>query len=264
MMNIADNPHLHKTDVSRSTLFWADCFDVFPLVADKSVDAIIADLPYNVTGLKWDSILPLDKLWEQYERIIKDNGAIVLTAMQPFTTELIISNRKLFKYTWVWNKVKPGNFLTAKLKPMQNHEDIVVFSKANTANCNKNNMLYIPQLEKREKVRKYKKEADSDIYARKNTTSIEYTTDFKYPKSIIEISNANQKNKTHPTQKPLELMKYLIKTYSNENDYVLDNTMGVGTCPLAAKELNRRFIGIEKEVKYYELAVGRVFGQHCH
>ena len=255
---LALNSALHKTDVSGSALINADCMDILPFIPDKSVQLILADLPYNVTGLKWDSILPLDKLWEQYERIIKDNGAIVLTAMQPFTTELIISNRKLFKYTWVWNKVKPGNFLTAKLKPMQNHEDIVVFSKANTANCNKNNMLYIPQLEKREKVRKYKKEADSDIYARKNTTSIEYTTDFKYPKSIIEISNANQKNKTHPTQKPLELMKYLIKTYSNENDYVLDNTMGSGTCPLASAILNRRFIGIEKEEKYYNIAINRL------
>jgi site-specific DNA-methyltransferase (adenine-specific) len=158
----------------------------------------------------------------------------------------------------VWNKVKPGNFLTAKLKPMQNHEDIVIFSKANTANCNKNNMLYIPQLEKREKVRKYKKEADSDIYARKNTTSIEYTTDFKYPKSILEISNANQKNKLHPTQKPLELMKYLIKTYSNENDVVMDNCMGSNTTGLACKELNRQYIGIEKDKNYYDVSVSRV------
>jgi site-specific DNA-methyltransferase (adenine-specific) len=257
MLNNAPKPLLHIADVSGSALFQGDCLDIMPLIPDKSVQLILADLPYNVTGLKWDSIIPLNKLWEQYERIIKPNGAIVLTAMQPFTTELIISNKNMFKYTWVWNKVKPGNFLTAKLKPMQNHEDIVVFSKANTANCNKNNMLYIPQLEKREKVRKYKKEADSDIYARKNTTSIEYTTDFKYPKSILEISNANQKNKLHPTQKPLELMKYLISTYSNENDMVLDNTMGSGTTCLAAKELNRKFIGIEKEHKYYEIACQR-------
>jgi site-specific DNA-methyltransferase (adenine-specific) len=121
-------------------------------------------------------------------------------------------------------------------------------------------MLYIPQLEKREKVRSYKKEADSDIYARKNTTSIEYKTDFKYPKSILEVSNANQRNKLHPTQKPLELMKYLIKTYSNENDLVLDNTMGSGTTCLGAKELNRKFIGIEKEQKYYDIAVARICG----
>jgi site-specific DNA-methyltransferase (adenine-specific) len=254
MLKNAPKPLLHIADVSGSALFQGDCLDIMPLIPDKSVQLILADLPYNVTGLKWDSIIPLNKLWEQYERIVKPNGAIVLTAMQPFTAELIISNKKMFKYTWVWNKVKPGNFLTAKLKPMQNHEDIVIFSKANTANCNKNNMLYIPQLEKREKVRKYKKEADSDIYARKNTTSIEYTTDFKYPKSILEISNANQKHKLHPTQKPLELMKYLISTYSNENDMVLDNTMGSGTTCLAAKELNRKFIGIEKEVKYYEIA----------
>lgn len=258
MIKLQLPPHYCKTDVMRSVLVNADCFDVFPYIADASVQLILCDLPYNITGLKWDSLLDLPKLWEQYKRIIKPNGAIVLTAMQPFTTELIISNREMFKYTWVWNKVKPGNFLTAKLKPMQNHEDIVIFSKANTANCNKNNMLYIPQLEKREKVRKYKKEADSDIYARKNTTSIEYTTDFKYPKSIIEISNANQKNKLHPTQKPLELMKYLIKTYSNEDDVVMDNCMGSNTTGLACKELNRQYIGIEKDKNYYDISVSRV------
>jgi len=247
-----------QTRVMRSVLVHADCFDVFPYIADASVQLILCDLPYNVTGLKWDCLLNMQELWKHYERIIKPNGAIVLTAMQPFTTELISSNKKMFKYTWVWNKVKPGNFLTAKLKPMQNHEDIVIFSKANTANCNKNNMLYIPQLEKREKVRKYKKEADSDIYARKNTTSIEYTTDFKYPKSILEISNANQKNKLHPTQKPLELMKYLIKTYSNENDVVMDNCMGSNTTGLACKELNRQYIGIEKDKNYYDVSVSRV------
>lgn len=258
MMNLPLPPHYCKTDVMRSVLVHADCFDVFPYITDESVQLILCDLPYNVTGLKWDCLLNMQELWKHYERIIKPNGAIVLTAMQPFTTELIISNKKMFKYTWVWNKVKPGNFLTAKLKPMQNHEDIVIFSKANTANCNKNNMLYIPQLEKREKARKYKKEADSDIYARKNTTSIEYTTDFKYPKSILEISNANQKNKLHPTQKPLELMKYLIKTYSNEDDVVMDNCMGSNTTGLACKELNRQYIGIEKDKNYYDVSVSRV------
>jgi site-specific DNA-methyltransferase (adenine-specific) len=258
MMNLQLPPHYCKTDVMRSVLVHADCFDVFPYIADESIQLILCDLPYNVTGLKWDCLLNMKELWKHYERIIKPNGAIVLTAMQPFTTELISSNKKMFKYTWVWNKVKPGNFLTAKLKPMQNHEDIVIFSKANTANCNKNNMLYIPQLEKREKVRKYKKEADSDIYARKNTTSIEYTTDFKYPKSILEISNANQKNKLHPTQKPLELMKYLIKTYSNEDDVVMDNCMGSNTTGLACKELNRQYIGIEKDKNYYDVSVSRV------
>ena len=260
MLNLPLNPQFCQTDVSGSALVLGDCLEVMKYIPSKSVQLILADLPYGTTACKWDSIIDLPLLWEQYKRIIKDNGAIVLTAMQPFTTELISSNKKMFKYTWVWNKVKPGNFLTAKLKPMQNHEDIVIFSKANTANCNKNNMLYIPQLEKREKIRKYKKEADSDIYARKNTTSIEYTTDFKYPKSILEISNANQKNKLHPTQKPLELMKYLIKTYSNENDLVLDNCMGSGTTCLASKELNRKFIGIEKEQKYYDIAVSRVCG----
>ena len=262
-LNTTQIPESCLASVSGSTFVNADCFDVFPYISDESVQLILCDLPYNVTGLKWDCLLNMQELWKHYERIIKPNGAIVLTAMQPFTTELIISNKKMFKYTWVWNKVKPGNFLTAKLKPMQSHEDIVIFSKAKTANCNKNNMLYIPQLEKREKVRKYKKEADSDIYARKNTTSIEYTTDFKYPKSILEISNANQKNKLHPTQKPLELMEYLIKTYTNEGDMVLDNCMGSGTTNLACIKLNRKSIGIEKEKQYYDVAVRRA-SEYCH
>ncbi len=242
----------------KKEILLGDCLELMKDIPNGSIDMILADLPYNVTGLKWDSIIQLDKLWEQYERIIKANGAIVLTAMQPFTTELILSNRKLFKYTWVWNKVKPGNFLTAKLKPMQNHEDIVVFSKANTANCNKNNMCYYPILEKREKPRKYKKEADSDIYARKNTTSIEYTTDFKYPKSILEISNASQKNKIHPTQKPTELFEYLIKTYTKEGEVVLDNTAGSGTTAMACLKTDRQFIVMEKEEKYYQLIKTRV------
>ena len=121
MMNLQLPPHYCKTDVMRSVLVHADCFDVFPYIADESVQLILCDLPYNVTGLKWDCLLNMQELWKHYERIIKPNGAIVLTAMQPFTTELISSNKKMFKYTWVWNKVKPGNFLTAKLKPMQNH-----------------------------------------------------------------------------------------------------------------------------------------------
>lgn len=239
-------------------LFHGDCLELMKDIDSNSTQLILADLPYKVTGLRWDTIIPFEPLWEQYERIIKDNGAIVLTAMQPFTTDLIMSNRKLFKYTWVWNKVKPGNFLTAKLKPMQNHEDIVVFSKANAANCNKNNMLYIPQLEQREKVRKYKKEDDSVIYSRRNTVSVEYATYFKYPKSIIQISNANQKNKIHPTQKPVALFEYLIKTYTNEGDIVLDNCVGSGTTGVACMNTNRKFIGIEKDDGYFNIAKTRI------
>jgi len=262
MMNLADNPHLHKTDVSRSTLFWADCFDVFPLIPDKSIDAIIADLPYGTTACKWDSILPLDKLWEQYERIITNNGAIVLTATQPFTTLLIASNIKLFKYEIIWVKSRPNGHLEAKNKPMRKHENILIFSKGASANGCKNRITYNPQ--GLVKVERYNKNStDTDNYGSRKSrpvgliTKQEYTN---YPTTIWEF--ASEGKTIHPTQKPVELMEYLIKTYTNENEIVLDNTMGSGTTGLACLKTNRQFIGIEKEKQYYDVAVRRL-SEYC-
>ena len=255
MMNLADNPHLHKADVSRSTLFWADCFDVFPSIPDKSVDAIIADLPYGTTACKWDSILPFDKLWEQYERIIKSNGAIVLTASQPFTSALIMSNPKLYRYNWVWHKTRPSNFPLAKKQPMKYHEDICVFGIKSP--------LYYPQMVKADKVRKKGKNEGYRGF-NKGLEKPEYLdkeySDF-YPSSIQTFPLHNG-GLLHPTQKPLELMEYLIKTYTNENDTVLDNTMGSGTTGLACLKTNRQFIGIEKEKQYYDVAVRRL-SEYC-
>lgn len=245
-------------NVNRSSEHLGDCLELMQYIPDASIDMILCDLPYKVTGLKWDSFIDLNEMWKEYERIISNKGAIVLTSMQPFTTELIMSNKKLFKYSIVWDKVKPGNFLTAKLKPMQSHEDILIFSKGFTANGSDKNMNYYPIKEKREKTRIYKKEKDSDIYARKNTKSIEYKTDFKYPKSIIKISNANQRNKIHPTQKPTELFKYLIKTYTKENEIVLDNTAGSFTTAIACLETNRKYIVMEKEKEYYNKGIKRI------
>jgi site-specific DNA-methyltransferase (adenine-specific) len=229
------------------------------LIPDKSIDMILCDLPYGTTACKWDSIIPFDKMWESYTRIIKDKGAIVLTAMQPFTTTLISSNLKLFKYCWVWNKKLAGNFLTAKLKPMITHEDICVFSKGATANGSKRNMKYNPQMELRDKPRKYKIGKQSELYYRENTDpSIEYESNYKYPKSIIEIPNTNRKEKVHPTQKPVELFEYLIKTYTNEGNIVLDNCIGSGTTAIAAININRNYIGFELDNTYYELANKRI------
>lgn len=258
MTELNQIPACSKPLLSPVRVFNGDCLEIMKSIPDGSIDMVLCDLPYNVTGLKWDSIIPFNELWYQYERIIKPSGAIVLTAMQPFTTELIYSNKKMFKYTWVWNKVKPGNFLTAKLKPMQSHEDVLIFSKANTANGSKNNMVYYPVLEKRLKKRSYKKEKDSDIYARKNTFSIDYETDFKYPKSILEFSNANQKNKLHPTQKPIALFEYLIQTYTKEGETVLDNCAGSGTTGIACMNTNRNCILIEKEQKYFDIINERI------
>lgn len=245
------NTHVYKIEQG-------DCLELMKSIPDKSIDMILADLPYGVTGTKWDNTIDLKLLWVQYNRIISEKGAIVLFAMQPFTTDLIISNREMFKYSLVWDKYKAGNFLTAKIKPLQTHEDVLVFSFANTSNGNKNNMNYYPVLENREHVKKYKKCMDSDIYARENTKSIEYETTFRYPKSILKFSNADQSNRVHPTQKPISILSYLIKTYTLENETVLDNTMGSGSTGVACISTNRNFIGYEKDSNYFSIAEKRI------
>lgn len=262
MMNIADNPHLHKTDVSRSTLFWADCFDVFPFIADKSVDAIIADLPYGTTACKWDSVLPFDKLWEQYERIITDNGAIVIFGSQPFTSALVMSNPKLFKYEWIWDKVnKYTGFLQASIRPLKRHENILVFSKSKTT-FNKQ-MVNITPYSQRKSKNYGKKETTYRTIKNENPNKINETSEIGLgnPFSLIQFKSQNP-NVEHPTQKPVELLEYLVKTYTNEGEIVLDNTMGSGTTGLACLKTNRQFIGIEKEKQYYDVAVRRL-SEYC-
>ena len=256
MVNIADNPHLHKTDVSRSTLFWADCFDVFPFIEDKSIDAIICDLPYGTTACKWDSILPLNELWKEYKRVIKPNGAIVLTASQPFTSVLGCSNLEWLKYEWIWDKVRGVGFQVAKYRPMMQHENILVFGKGK--------VTYNPQMTKRNDVKRsksYAKVDSSNPLKYNHGEVIEYTE--RHPTSILTYSNASQKGKEHPTQKNLDLFEYLVKTYTNEGDIVLDNCMGSGTTNLACLKLNRQSIGIEKEKQYYDIAVRRA-SEYCH
>ena len=252
MLKNAQTPLLHIADVSGSALFQGDCLDIMPLIPDKSVQLILADLPYGTTACKWDSIIDLDMLWEQYKRIIKDNGAIVLTAPQPFTTKLISSNYEMFRYEWIWEKTLFSNFALVKKQPAKLHENILVFYKKQP--------IYNPQMQEgkpyTDKPRKRTMGVIGDAIGMKK--AIENKGE-RYPSSVQKYSNGNNGTQ-HPTQKPLELMKYLISTYSNENDMVLDNTMGSGTTCLAAKELNRKFIGIEKEPKYYDLAVARVFG----
>ena len=263
-------PPLQQCSVSGSALFNADCMDILPLIPDKSVQLILADLPYGTTACKWDSIIPLEPLWEQYNRIIKDNGAIVLTSSQPFTTKLISSNYEMFKYEWIWNKISGANFMNLKNRPFKTHESILVFSKNANFIFNPIRVFRTDKSLKRDKigfeVSRDLFSVDIEHYGAKRSNKLKLATDgMKHPIDIITFS-IHEKGRykiKHPAKKPLELMKYLIKTYSNENDMVLDNTMGSGTTCLGAKELNRRFIGIEKEVKYYELAVGRVFGSHC-
>jgi site-specific DNA-methyltransferase (adenine-specific) len=234
-------------------LHLGDCLEVMKQIPDKSVDAIICDLPYGTTACKWDSVIPFEPLWAQYKRIIKDNGAVVLFASQPFTSALVMSNTKWFKYQWIWNKRKAGNIFLAKYQPMKIHEDIVVFSDGT---CN-----YYPIMEQRDKVKASKNYGTGEsMGGNKEKEDKLYIYTHKNPVSIIDVSNASQKGKVHPTQKPVDLLQYLVKTYTNEGDTILDNCMGSGTTGIACKNLNRKFIGIEQDPSYFEIAKGRIHG----
>jgi len=229
-----------------------DCLSIMPEIPDKSIDMILCDLPYGTTACKWDTIIPFEPLWEQYKRIIKDNGAIVLTASQPFTSALVMSNIKMFRCALVWNKKKNSNPLQAKINPLKIHEDILVFGIKS--------VKYYPQKEirglPRKKVLKYKNKNNSIIGNYEST--IETFNNEYYPTSILEFSNANKNGLLHPTQKPVALFEYLIKTYTNEGDLVLDNCAGSGTTGVAAINTGRNFIGIEKEEKYCKIAKERL------
>lgn len=252
-----------QTRVSGSTFVNADCFDVFPFIADKSVDAIIADLPYGTTACKWDSILPLNKLWAEYKRILKDSGCIVLTATNPFAAALIMSEPKMFKYEWIWDKVSHSNPFVAKYRCLAVHEQVLVFAKGKTTynpQMVKNNFVLNGNLPNGKHL--------GELFINKNKGAKRNNSEFSNPKSIIQFKRAGTFGKQdvkneHPTAKPIELMEYLIKTYTNENEIVLDNTMGSGTTGLACLKTNRQFIGIEKEKQYYDVAVRRAF-EYCH
>ena len=229
-------------------LMQGDCLQRMKEIETGSVDMILTDPPYGTTACKWDSIIPLEPMWEQLKRVIKPNGPIVMTASQPFTSVLISSNLKGYKHQWVWNKNNSAGFATAKIRPFAICEDILVFSGDDKK------VNYYPQMTKG-KLRKKGGYSSSDNYGIKPTVKM---CDQYYPKNLIEISNASQKGKVHPTQKPVALMEYLIKTYTNESETVLDFTMGSGTTGVACKNLNRKFIGIELDENYFNIAKERI------
>ena len=216
-----------------------DCLEVMKGIPDKSVDMILADLPYGTTACKWDTIIPFEPLWEQYKRIIKDNGAIVLTASQPFTTDVINSARELFRYELIWERALSGNPFLVKKQPLKVHENIIVFYKRLG--------VYNPQMTKGRMRNKKITGAFREI------EPLDNITDLYYPRSVQYFDNADRKNKIHPTQKPVALFEYLIKTYTNEGDIVLDNVAGSGTTGVACKNLNRNYILIEKESEYIDI-----------
>ena len=221
-------------------------------IDDKSVDMILCDLPYGTTACKWDTIIPFELLWLQYSRIIKDNGAIVLFGSQPFTSQLITSNLKMFKCEWIYNKTRPSGMAIAKYQPMKEHENILVFGK--------NRVNYHPIMKERPEKEKRKSRAvsksGSSPLAYISSEKRQYDTFF--PRTILKFSNGYQQKRLHPTEKPVELCEYLIKTYTNENETVLDNCMGSGTTGVACKNTNRKFIGIEKDLNYYNIACERI------
>jgi len=262
------------------TLHQGDCLIEMDKITEDSVDLILCDLPYGTTdrkGIKdkgdnrllaWDTVIPLDKLWDQYKRVLKPNGTVVLTADQPFTSQLIVSNIDWFKYEWIWRKKKTTGFLLANYRPMKQTEDVVVFSPAGAAAASRHggNMTYNPQglIEKRVKKKNSAKRLGKFLHNPEHMgagNKLLHDTDYEqkytnYPSEIIEFGL--DKDSIHPTQKPVALMEYLIKTYTNEGEVVLDNCMGSGTTGVACINTNRKFIGIEMNDDYFNMAADRI------
>ena len=231
-----------------------DCLKVMKAIEDKSIDAIITDPPYGTTSCKWDSVIDFDLMWEQLNRIIKPNGAIVLFGSEPFSSALRMSNIKNYKYDWIWVKPKGTGHLNAKRMPMNNFENISSFYKKQ---C-----LYNPQFTKGEPYKRLnasKNKLNKGCYGKTNESHDTISSGGRYPKRVLNFQSDSQRfGSFHPTQKPVALMEYLIKTYTNENETVLDFTMGSGTTGVAAKNLNRNFIGIEQDENYFKIAQERI------
>lgn len=240
-------------------LIHGDCLEKMKDIPDKSIDMILCDLPYGTTACKWDVVIPFEPLWAQYKRIIKDRGAIVLFGSEPFSSILVTSNLNWFKYALVWEKDKPSDFALANIKPMCYHENILIFYK--------NKPTYNKQKEEREGKGTWRYNydishegrltQDGKPYKGKKEKS-NYDVKYKNPKSVLYFDTGRRQHSKHPTQKPVALLEYLIKTYTLENETVLDNCMGSGSTGIACINTNRNFIGIEKDDKYFEIAVDRI------
>lgn len=231
-------------------LMHGDCLERMKEIKSGTVDLILTDLPYGTTECAWDSIIDLQKLWSEYLRVAKEKAAIVLTAAQPFTSQLVMSKPDLFRYDWVWEKGNATGFFNAKLMPLRAHESVLVFyRKLPTYNAQKTTGH--PRKTAKKKV------VNSECYG-KDISLPSYDSTERYPRSVQFFKSDKQKANYHPTQKPVSLMEYLIKTYSNEFDTVLDSSMGSGTTGVAAKNLNRKFIGIELDTGYFDIAKQRI------
>lgn len=241
------------------TLLHGDCMDLMAQIPDGSVDMILCDLPYGTTACKWDTVIPFDALWAQYKRVINPSGAVVLFGSEPFSSLLRVSNLGQYKYDWTWDKVTARGHLVAKKRPMAQSECISVFYA--------NAPTYNPQMVKRPQdkieVRKTTEYARTEIMGGVSNAPVNRVYDEWYPKTIITMSNAGSSVKSvHPTQKPVALCEYLIRTYTNEGDTVMDNCMGSGTTGVACLNTGRNFIGIEKDPEYFEIARNRIMGHN--
>jgi site-specific DNA-methyltransferase (adenine-specific) len=242
-----------------NSVIHGDCLVEMQGIEDKSIDMILCDLPYGTTACKWDTIIPFEPLWAQYKRIIKDNGAIVLTASQPFTSALVMSNPKWFKYCWVWDKCVGMGYLDSKFRPLKTHEDVLVFSNAGCSNGSKPAMKYVPQ----DLIPTTKQNSHTTsklLHSQPKENKELKTTHTNYPKTILKYP---REAGFHPTQKPVALFEYLIKTYTNEGDTVLDNCAGSGTTAIACLNTGRNYILIEKEKQYIDVINDRIAKATC-
>lgn len=237
-MDVFDNAKLYR----------GDCLEIMPDLTANSIDLILADLPYGVTACEWDVIIPFDRLWKEYERILKPNGSVILTASQPFTTKLICSRMDWFRYKLIWKKNTVTGHLNSKYQPLRNHENVLVFSPAKITKMTYRPQGLIP-------VDRHRRTGRSRIY-NKQTTEVRHVRWTNFPRTVLEFPS--ETNRKHPTQKPVAMLAYLIETYSQPGSVVMDNTMGVGSTGAAALQVGREFIGIEREEGFYQVAVERI------
>lgn len=242
----------YKIRTDQSSEHFGDCLELMPLIADESIDMILCDLPYGTTACKWDTIIPFKPLWEQYERIIKPTGVIVLTASQPFTSALVMSNPKLFRYELIFEKPNPSNPLLATKRWLSFHENILVFYK-NTPTYNPQKVIRLEKNKRDE--RKNNRISTPDVIGNAKIKAIDTTSDTKHSSSVLKF---NRELGLHPTQKPVPLFKTLINSFTNENETILDNTAGVFTTAIACLETNRKYIVMEKEQEYYNKGIKRI------
>lgn len=252
-----------KGDFIMYTLKQGDCLELMKDIEDESVDLILCDLPYGTSACKWDSVIPFEPMWEQYKRIIKPVGAIVLFGSEPFSSALRMSNLDMYKYDWKWEKPSGANFLNFKYQPAKVHEDIMVFGKSATSYSKKGNMTYNPQMSEGKPYNQLsgQQRSDNGLVSGSTVRSpikqvVTKNEGTRYPRSIIKF--VLDKDKLHPTQKPVALLEYLIKTYTDENALVVDNCMGSGSTGVAALNTNRNFIGFELDEEYFEIAKERI------